>query len=242
MTNPNEHRPPTEKELERLLYGWEAGTTDGETIHWLVAEVRALRSQLAALTPGGPREPDNSMVICPNCTHQFTAISVDDQARLAAAQAERDDAVKWIRCVAEELEVRGDRTVTLAAIRGLLRERDMAIQEAQVHAQEARTQRATVHETYQLCTGATGEPGDWHGAEPVRRVIQERDQYQADAERWRGLVELARPGQIVSISEDKGIWEISCEGVDPRAPIDIVQRADTPEAALDAALRERAGR
>ncbi len=27
----------------------------------------------------GPREPDNSMVICPHCTCQFTAISVDDQ-------------------------------------------------------------------------------------------------------------------------------------------------------------------
>jgi len=38
-----------------------------------------------------------------------------------------------------------------------------------------------VHEIYQLCTGATGEPGDWHGAEPVRALV-------ADAARWRYLM------------------------------------------------------
>jgi hypothetical protein len=32
----------------------------------------------------GPREPDNSMVICPACTCQFPAISVDDQAERRA--------------------------------------------------------------------------------------------------------------------------------------------------------------
>lgn len=31
----------------------------------------------------GPREPDNSMVICPNCTCQFVAIPVDVQTELA---------------------------------------------------------------------------------------------------------------------------------------------------------------
>jgi hypothetical protein len=44
--------------------------------------------------------------------------------------------------------------------------------EAQIHAQEARTQRATVHEIYQLVTGGTGEPGDWNGAEPVRQALE----------------------------------------------------------------------
>jgi hypothetical protein len=44
--------------------------------------------------------------------------------------------------------------------------------EAQTHAQEARTQRATVHEIYRLVTGGTGEPGDWNGAEPVRRAFE----------------------------------------------------------------------
>lgn len=32
----------------------------------------------------GPREPDNDMVICPNCTSQFRAIPVNVQARLNA--------------------------------------------------------------------------------------------------------------------------------------------------------------
>ena len=45
-------------------------------------------------------------------------------------------------------------------------------QEVQIHAQEARSQKATVHEIYQIVTGGTGEPGDWHGAEPVREYVK----------------------------------------------------------------------
>jgi hypothetical protein len=44
--------------------------------------------------------------------------------------------------------------------------------EAQIHAQEARAQRATVHEIYRLVTGGAGEPGDWNGAEPVRQAFE----------------------------------------------------------------------
>ena len=40
--------------------------------------------------------------------------------------------------------------------------------EAQGHAMEARTANATIYEIYQVVSGATGEPGNWHGAEPVR--------------------------------------------------------------------------
>lgn len=47
--------------------------------------------------------------------------------------------------------------------------------EAQIHAQEARTANATIAEIYQLCSGGKGEPGNWHGAEPVRELIAERD-------------------------------------------------------------------
>lgn len=43
--------------------------------------------------------------------------------------------------------------------------------EAQLHAQEARTANATIAEIYQLVTGATGEPGNWNGAKPVREYI-----------------------------------------------------------------------
>lgn len=54
-------------------------------------------------------------------------------------------------------------------------------QQARIHAQEARTANTTIGEIYQLCSGATGERGNWNGADPVRRVIAERDQLRADA-------------------------------------------------------------
>jgi hypothetical protein len=43
--------------------------------------------------------------------------------------------------------------------------------EAQCHTQEARTANATIVEIYQLCSGGKGEPGNWHGAEPVRALL-----------------------------------------------------------------------
>ena len=62
------------------------------------------------------------------------------------------------------------------------RERDEAQKEvealklqAQVWASEARAQKATVHACYEAITGKTGEPGDWNGAEPIRRYVAERD-------------------------------------------------------------------
>ncbi|BCB62175.1 hypothetical protein HaloA020_28760 [Halomonas sp. A020] len=44
--------------------------------------------------------------------------------------------------------------------------------EAQAHAQEARTQRSTVHSIYQIVSEGAGEPGDWNGAEPVRKAFE----------------------------------------------------------------------
>jgi chromosome segregation ATPase len=53
--------------------------------------------------------------------------------------------------------------------------------EAQMHAQEARTANATIAEIYQVISGATGEPGNWHGAEPVREYVaglrRDRDEW-----------------------------------------------------------------
>lgn len=64
--------------------------------------------------------------------------------------------------------------------------------EAQCHAQEARTANATIAEIYQLCTGATGEPGNWHGAEPVRAKLESLTaalaRAEQDAERMRALI------------------------------------------------------
>jgi len=54
-----------------------------------------------------------------------------------------------------------------------LRAKAAALQlEAEIHAQEARTANATIAEIYQLVTGATGEPGNWNGAEPVRQKLE----------------------------------------------------------------------
>lgn len=77
------------------------------------------------------------------------------------------------------------------------RERDRALElaerlkmEAQCHAMEARTANATIAEIYQVCTGSTGEPGNWHGAEPVRRLATAAanaavEASRKDAERYR---------------------------------------------------------
>lgn len=37
---------------------------------------------------------------------------------------------------------------------------------------EADTANATIAEIYGLCTGKTGEPGNWHGAQPVRALVE----------------------------------------------------------------------
>lgn len=68
--------------------------------------------------------------------------------------------------------------------------------EAQVHAMEARTQTATVHECYQAASGATGEKASHHGANPVRERIAsleaERDELRATVERYREALEEIR--------------------------------------------------
>ena len=33
-----------------------------------------------------------------------------------------------------------------------------------------------------------GEPGDWNGADPVRKLVAERDTYKKDAEKWASKV------------------------------------------------------
>ena len=71
-------------------------------------------------------------------------------------------------------------------LKALLAEKDAELQrakalidklklEAKCHAQEARTQARIVKECYQAVTGGTGEPGDWHGAEPVQKALAEKD-------------------------------------------------------------------
>lgn len=54
--------------------------------------------------------------------------------------------------------------------------------QAECHAQEARTANATINEIYQALTGATGEPGNWDGAEPARKVMAELKALQVELE------------------------------------------------------------
>lgn len=63
----------------------------------------------------------------------------------------------------------------LERIAALLRLAETFKLEAQIHAQEARTANATIAEIYQLCSGGTGEPGNWNGADPVRQKIAALD-------------------------------------------------------------------
>ena len=61
--------------------------------------------------------------------------------------------------------------------------------QAQVWASEARAQKATVHACYEAITGKTGEPGDWNGAEPIRRyVAEERDALALSQGRLLGML------------------------------------------------------
>lgn len=75
----------------------------------------------------------------------------------------------------------GLRAVAEAAVKD---ERDLVERlklEAQIHAQEARTANATIAEIYQIVSGGKGEPGNWHGAEPVRQRIAELEAAVKDA-------------------------------------------------------------
>ena len=43
--------------------------------------------------------------------------------------------------------------------------------EAQIHAMEAKSANATINEINQFISGATGEPANWHGAQPVKEFV-----------------------------------------------------------------------
>jgi len=66
------------------------------------------------------------------------------------------------------------------AIEALQARADNLKQQAKNWAHEARAANSTIEEIYQLCTGATGEPGNWHGAEPVRKLVAEINKLECD--------------------------------------------------------------
>ena len=104
----------------------------------------------------------------------WQAVTAKYTTRIAELETKYAEAARWNGDYTEALSYERAKRKSAEA------ERDRLKMEAQIHAQEARTQRATVHEIYQLCTGSTGEPGDWHGAEPVRALVAELDRLRAE--------------------------------------------------------------
>ena len=121
------------------------------------------------------------------------AVSFLDDIRAAKIRAGEDAVIRNLKrsgLVTETLPSLIDPPGEIATLRAQLAAAEELTErlriEAQTHAQEARTQRATVHECYQTATGGTGEPGDWHGAEPVRKMAERLAAAEARAERLAG--------------------------------------------------------
>jgi hypothetical protein len=66
----------------------------------------------------GPEHPDTSMVICPRCTSQFHAISVDDQTHRAALER---DAARLRQALQGMIEVAEVTVDTQLCSKGILR-------------------------------------------------------------------------------------------------------------------------
>lgn len=78
---------------------------------------------------------------------------------------------------------------------------DRLKQEAQQHAMEARGANSTIAEIYQIISYGKGEPGNWNGAEPVRKYAEAAE---AEVKRLRDLLQF---------SHDT-LWEINPSNYD----------------------------
>lgn len=81
--------------------------------------------------------------------------------------------------------------------------------EAQIHSGEARTHKSTVHECYQAASGATGEPGNWHGSTPVRDRIASLEQ---KVEEYNAAV-VKRSARIASLESQLKAFREAAERV-----------------------------
>ena len=86
----------------------------------------------------------------------------------------------------------------------LQRTAERAILEARVWAQEAKTQRATVREGYQIITGFQGEPGDWNGAKPIRVVMDVLERLRAENAQLRAKLARRLPTSDERRATSKG--------------------------------------
>ena len=107
-------------------------------------------------------------------TNELPSVGTEDASKMAGILEigdlplnESDMAADMLRSLAAERDELASRVRELTELSERLK------LEAQIHAQEARTANATIAEIYQCVTGATGEPGTWNGAEPVRQRLAE---------------------------------------------------------------------
>lgn len=98
---------------------------------------------------------------------------------------------------------------------------DRLKQEAQIHAMGSRCANATINEIYQIISGGKGEPGNWNGAEPVRRYAEA-----AEAEVKRLQAEIDRKSSMPS---DHRYWEgrYRDEAADNEKLRGVVERAQS---------------
>lgn len=122
--------------------------------------------------------------------HAITALL----SELDAVRAELDQANKAIEALNICIKQDDERLSTVEAERDRMsRLVDRLRQEAEIHSMEARGANSTVREIYQIISGGKGEPGNWNGAEPVRRYVAA-----VEAERDRLRVALDRGGEPIA--------------------------------------------
>lgn len=90
--------------------------------------------------------------------------------------------------------------------------------EARCHAGEARTANATIAEAYQAVTVGTGEPGNWHGAEPIKAELT---RLREENERYR---EAARGQLVVVNTASSRVKELEAEKFNPAARDVLAER------------------
>lgn len=135
-------------------------------------------------------------------------------AQLAKVEAERGIAKREAACM-RETSIRNARERNAAEARAEAAEAlsERLKLEAQGHAMEARTANSTIAEIYQVVTGSTGEPGNWHGAAPVRaafEALRERVAVLEEALDWYG--EQARLARLIHSEGDLGRWALAEDG------------------------------
>ena len=101
---------------------------------------------------------------------------------------------------ADREAVRAEQAVEIERLKA---QRDAAILQAQGWKAEAEAHKSTVHEAYQACTGANGEPGNWNGAQPVVNTLAEQA---AELAKWKALAEMLAGALEACLAHRYGDW------------------------------------